>query len=409
MPPLTFDTVFAPHGATRFLKEVIGQSALYFAGEPEKFSRLVSWDELNHLLEFGGLSYPRLRLLKGGEELPEQLYCRAGRSGYPRPLVRELTSQLRDGAVLAVQSIDELNEPIAALCQMFEGGLRVPVQADLFANCHDEPVAPLRWNDQDVIVIQVEGRRGWELYSPTTSAAIDTTKPTGNPAWHGVLNVEDLLYLPRGWWCRDDPVGEHAMCLGLRFRNPMGLDVVTRIVQRVAALPIMNRCIPRFGGLEAHGGFLTSLQREMTDAFTEPGLILNFLAESRHLAEPRRRFCLPWTAQKEPPVPSDDCVVLPLLRFPEAGSVVHSETEDTCQVALDGQPVTFPEEVGKLIELIFDRGNATVGFLRDACAKEIPPDRISACLAELTQSAVICLQEPVREGRVATAASVDSR
>jgi Cupin superfamily protein len=280
---LTLDALFAPHGANSFFTEVLGKSALHLPGEAGKFTHLISWRDLNRLLEFGGLSFPRLRVVKGGQELPGDLYCGPGRSGYPRPLVRELTSLLRDGSVLAIQCIDELHEPTAALCQALEGGLGLPVQADLFADCHDAPVAPGRWSEQDVIVVQIEGRREWTLYSPVLGVSGETTDPTGEPAWRGLLSAQDLLYVPRGWWCWNEPVSDQALCLGLRFKNPTGLDTVVGLTQRLAAFPIMGSNIPLFGGPEAQASFLSNIQRMLTMACTEPGLILGCSADLRRL------------------------------------------------------------------------------------------------------------------------------
>lgn len=396
---LTFDALFSPHGGNCFAEQIMGQAALYVAGTPGKLDHLFSWADLNHLLEFGGLSYPRLRLIRGGQELSEGFYLRARSSGYQRPLVRELTAQLSDGAMLAIQSIEELHAPISVLCEMLESRLRIPVQADLFANCHDTPVAPLRWNDQDVIVMQIEGRREWRIYCPTTRitpAATDTAEPTGEPAWRGVLNTHDLLYLPRGWWHFDSPLGDHALCLGLRFRNPTDLDVVARLTQRLAIRSTMNKDIPRFGRPERLGNVLAYIQQELEEVATEPGLLLSFLAEMQHLAEPRTCFCLPWSAQTMPMAPPKNSIVLPLLRFPEAGSVMHSESEDTCQIIVDGQPVTFSEDLASIIELILDRRNLSVGSLVDECAPEIPSERVMECLTALVKCGAVCLREGVQ-------------
>ncbi len=391
---LTLDALFAPHGASGFLREILGRSALHLPGEPGKFTNLISWRDLNRLLEFGGLSFPRLRVVKGGEELPGDLYCGAGASGYPRPLVRELTSLLRDGAVLAIQCINELHEPVGALCQTLEGGLRLPVQADLFANCFDSPAAPGRWNDQDLIIIQIEGGREWALYPPTRVTPNNITDPVGEPAWHGILNAFDLLYAPRGWWVRSEPVGDHALCLGLRFKHPTALDAVIGLTQRLAAVHTLRWNIPHFGSLEARGNFLSSVQRTLVDACTDPGLILGFLIELCRFAEARRRFCLPWSAEKLPRMPSEECVALPLLRFPEASSIVHSEVDDTCCVFVDGRPLVFPEVLSKLLETIFDRRNATVGHLLNAFGAELPLDQVLACLTELVWNGAVCLQNP---------------
>ncbi len=178
-----------------------GKCALYLESEPGRYRGMFSWGALNHLLEFGGLAYPRLCLIREGQEIPPEAYIRTVASGYPRPLVAELTSAFCDGAVIVIESIEELNEPISRMCEALEIPLQVPVRADLYASWRDRLGSELRSNDHEVIILQIEGKKPWKLYPPAGPVP-DNRQPrpksTGTAVWGGEAGPGALLYVRGG-------------------------------------------------------------------------------------------------------------------------------------------------------------------------------------------------------------------
>jgi len=104
--------IFAPDTFELFLTEALGRNALYVRATSDKFSGVMSWRKLNRLLSYGGLTYPRLRLIDGNQELAPDTYSGLGRSGYAHLLVAEVTTLLREGALLAFDAIHELDEQV---------------------------------------------------------------------------------------------------------------------------------------------------------------------------------------------------------------------------------------------------------------------------------------------------------
>jgi hypothetical protein len=397
---LAFETLLAPYGEAFFLEEVLGQSALYVTGDPSKFSDLYSWSDLNRLLTFGGLGYPRLRLIGGGQELPADSYLRPGVSGYPRPLNREVNSALRDGAMLAVESIEELNEPISRLCEVLEQRIEVPVQADLYAYFHDKTPAAVRWNEHDVIVLQLEGEKAWRVYCPTAASPTEDCfppGPAGDPAWEGVLQAGSVLYIPAGWWYCDQTTAP-ALCLALKFRNLSGVDVLHRLVDRLTKSNGIRADCPRFGGPDKQSAFLKAFQMEVMTACTSPGLLLGFLKDFKTFSEPRVGFNLPWSAAPEPLPPSDDLLVLPLLRFPRADSVRHAQDEDAAELPVGGGLIRFPEDAGKIMSRVCIAPALSVRGLFEAFASEMPRERILESLSGLVKAGVVEFRESPEDG-----------
>src|SRR5438128_713893 len=141
------DILFSPDGVEAFTGEALGRHALYVEGTSRKFEELVCWKTLNRLMAYGGLSYPRLRLTNGNRELSDAEYSRRSRNGYSRLRVAEVNALLRNGALLEIEAIEQLHEPLSELCGSLESILHVPVQADLYASWRDGPGRDPQWND----------------------------------------------------------------------------------------------------------------------------------------------------------------------------------------------------------------------------------------------------------------------
>src|SRR5947199_9609806 len=108
------EKLLEPCLADEFLQETWGKSFRYIKGWQGKFSNLLTWNRLNEILGEHRLDFPRLRLARGGKSLPASTYLRYTRNSrhrttIPRLLLSELTKQIREGATLVLDAVDELN------------------------------------------------------------------------------------------------------------------------------------------------------------------------------------------------------------------------------------------------------------------------------------------------------------
>jgi hypothetical protein len=267
--PLTLADVIDPHGSGSFLSETMGISALYIEGRPSKFRDLFSWSVVNHLLEYGGLTFPRLRLVNGEHEVPVSNYMRVGVSGYPRLVVPEFSAALRKGAMFAISAVDELHEPVGRLCQNLEESLEVPVQADMYASWPNASPSLPQWSSHEALVLQIDGGKRWQLFYPTTPFPIESSSaapPTEPSAWEGTLQANDVLYIPRGWWYSDGPVQEPVLYLVVTFTNPTCFNLAQRVVNSLVWSEAMRNDYPRFASPEHQGSALTSIQSQLINA-----------------------------------------------------------------------------------------------------------------------------------------------
>lgn len=108
-------------GGDEFPAQVLGRThRVYRApeGSNDRFAHLLTWEALNELLSAHRLEPPRLRLARDGGFVPVEEYCEARTyrrmASWQAPQPHLLARQLRDGAMLVLDAIDEMHRPIAA-------------------------------------------------------------------------------------------------------------------------------------------------------------------------------------------------------------------------------------------------------------------------------------------------------
>jgi ribosomal protein L16 Arg81 hydroxylase len=107
----------------------------------------------------------------------------------------------------------------------------------------------VHWDDHDVFVVQVEGRKQWALHGPTTAAptrrgpASDAPPPQGEPELI-VLEPGEVLYMPRGHWHAAVGLGGPTLHLTIGLTRKTGGDLVQWLADEVLADEIGRADLP---------------------------------------------------------------------------------------------------------------------------------------------------------------------
>jgi hypothetical protein len=398
--PLSFDELLAPCDRNQFLGDLIGISAAHIVGAPNKFTGLISWNCINQMLMYGGLDFPRIRVFKDDVEIPSEKYLRTSISGFTRQSSVQLMNLLWDGAILAINSVDELHQGINSLCRNCESILEVPIHADIYSTLTGGAHAPLHWQDHDVLILQVEGSQTWRLYRPTLPfPTIETHPPVpgGDPAWLGVVEASDLLYIPRGWWYSVNVSDSPSLCLALRFRNPTAIDILQHLVEGLSANPILRMDYPRFAGPGNRALFLTLMQSEFIKACRTPGLIVAFLREKAMFAEPRSHFSLPSKSTTGFPTAPHNYIVRPIIRIPGKANLRDIGNSDRVEIPFEGEMVALqPDEVSVFECICREAAPIRVSILVEKLGSAMLRDRVLECLSRLIERGIIGLEQAVR-------------
>ncbi|MET0293941.1 MAG: cupin domain-containing protein [Phenylobacterium sp.] len=220
-----------PGQVRSFLDQSLGRDALRTALSADEARALFGWARLNAALAEHRLAPPRLRLERGGKDVTRGLFReRRPRRGPPLQDLdpRVLTERLREGATLIIDSASELSAPLRGLCAQLAGEFACACQANLYACWGTTQGFDVHWDDHDVFVVQVEGRKRWALYgmterAPTRRAAASENRPQ-TPLEEVVLEPGDVLYLPRGYWHAAVGQGEPTLHLTIGLTRKTGGD-----------------------------------------------------------------------------------------------------------------------------------------------------------------------------------------
>ena len=124
--------------------------------------------------------------------------------------------------------------PITHLAESLERVFRVRIQVNAYAGWRTSHGFDLHWDDHDVFILQIAGRKKWKVYGMTRKYPLArdvepaTDKPD-TPLWEGMLEDGDLLYIPRGWWHVATPLDEPTLHLTVGVNNPNGADLLVLV------------------------------------------------------------------------------------------------------------------------------------------------------------------------------------
>ncbi len=307
-----------PGHVEEFLATTWGRTHLHIAGEAGKFAHLLPWTGLNTILRQHRLDFPRLRLARAGRSLPATKYLRYVRnarnqSNIPRLLPAALTDELRAGATLVLDAVDELSEPLAELATNLARLFHEHVQINAYAGWRTARGFDLHWDDHDVFILQIAGRKDWRVYGMTRPYPLVTdiepaAKPQHEPLWAATLNAGDLLYIPRGWWHVALPLAEPTLHLTVGVHNRTGLDLLRWLGERMRASELARQDLPRFAQPAEQTAHLARLRAELFAAWD--AITLNdFFNQQDAQAQPRPQLDLPWSALVDAPALADDARV----------------------------------------------------------------------------------------------------
>lgn len=301
-PSTSFQDIIAPLDANDFLVNHWTKQFCQVSGVKGRFSNLMGWPALNAILEQDFLVPPRLRLIRDGRSVPPERYLAPLRSGM-RLDAEGLLACLSEGATLIIHSIDRLVPAIGAVAEEFEQVLRSSTTVNLYASWPQGSGFALHWDDQQTMILQVSGRKHWKVYAPTYPAPLQrgnsVPKPTGDPAWQGMLEDGAMLYLPRGWWHIAEPVDEPSLHLTITVLPTRGIDMLHWIVEQARAHLEVRMDVPNLADPETQRTYAANLREAFLKTFDEgaPAYLEQGCATQSHV---RPKLQLPVGVERHP-------------------------------------------------------------------------------------------------------------
>ncbi|HYR27839.1 MAG TPA: cupin domain-containing protein, partial [Thermoanaerobaculia bacterium] len=317
-----------------------------------------------------------LRLVRHAQYAAPESYLRfrpnRRGSAIPEIVPEQFTKLLREGYTLILDAIEEMAPAIRELAVSLESLFHEVVQVNLYTAWRDLQGFDVHWDDHDVLILQVYGRKQWRVYrggreNPLNRDVEPNTEPPEELAWEGELRDGDVLYLPRGWWHEAAGCGEPTLHLTFGIPKRTGINLVQWLADELRAVTEFRADLPRFADAEARTQHMQKLRDALLARWDET-LLDRYLASEDERARPRAWVNLPLAAQDEAVPPLDAVVSLAVARpaaIANGGASITiralgrewelaAGTEPAFRRLLDG-PATVEELAGML------DGTATVG------------------------------------------------
>jgi hypothetical protein len=388
--------LLSPVAAEEFLRRDYGQRFVHVPGYPGKFQALLPWEVLNSILEEHRMEPPRLRLTREGKPVAAEKYLswqpNRRKSGSPIPRLNSaaLMRELRDGATLVLDNVDELHRPVRRMAESLERLFHVRVQVNSYSGFRTSHGFDLHWDDHDVFILQIAGRKHWKVYGMTRrfplGADVEPADvPPAEVLWEGLLEDGDLLYIPRGWWHVATPLDEPTLHLTVGVNNLTGADFLSWFANRMKASEVVREDLPHLGGAEALATYGERLKAAVLEAWT-PGLVAEYLDHMDVSARARPSLALPWPATP---------AVLPEGEFrvrwsgARAPRITAGGDGGVCVEAL-GRKWHFGAAARPLLDALIT--GAEVGPTRlEAAAQELSPATVRAFVRELAAEGLVAV------------------
>jgi ribosomal protein L16 Arg81 hydroxylase len=225
---IDFDQIIAPISRERFFADYWTKKFLHLQGPKSRFAPLLPWEELNHILEWHPPPQPQLRLFQEGVMVDLRRYI-DGPVGQLKLNAGGLITALAQGATMILDSVHEVAPAVAHLTASMQKTLGCDCVANLYAGWRTQKGFEVHWDPHEVFVLQLSGRKRWQVYGPTRLHPLgdDSEKaapPSGPPIWEGIMNDGDLLYLPRGFWHVAYPLDEPSLHVSWGAQPPTGQE-----------------------------------------------------------------------------------------------------------------------------------------------------------------------------------------
>ena len=274
---LDFDTLIAPIGREKFLRDHWNVSFARMKGTPGRFADLIDWEELNAILANQRLTAPRLRLYKDGKAIDPARYTTPAALGPQRVDSGGLAVALAEGATLVLTDAQDASAKLRALMQVFQEVLHTGAFVNLYAAWHPQSAFNLHWDPQDTIILQVSGRKRWKVYKPTRLHPLEfdletPEEPKGEPVWSGILNDGDALYVPRGWWHSVVALNEPSLHLSVSITPPKCLDFLARAITKLRSETVVRADLAALKDKDTRAAQIRALHAALVSALSEDAM-----------------------------------------------------------------------------------------------------------------------------------------
>ncbi|RZS89945.1 ribosomal protein L16 Arg81 hydroxylase [Motilibacter rhizosphaerae] len=239
-------------------REALLARAAALPGGPGGLSDLLDLDAVDALVSTSGLRTPFLRVAKDGKVVEPGRWTGSGGAGAEvGDQVRDdaLLGLFADGSTLVLQGLHRTHPPLVRFATDLAAELGHPVQVNAYVTPPQSRGFDPHYDVHDVFVIQVAGRKRWQVRRPVLEAPLRSQPWTDRktavaaraaepPELEEVLEPGDVLYLPRGWLHSAEALGETSAHVTVGIHSITRYALAEALLAGAAGAEELRRSLP---------------------------------------------------------------------------------------------------------------------------------------------------------------------
>lgn len=192
------------------------------------------WQTIDTALAHQDLGLEMLKVIKNGRvERSEYVEEFVDIGVRRRRIIKERFYELiRSGATVVLNRMELSSEAIRDICMQVGRLVGSQTAANAYASIGGEAALHVHWDTHDVFAVQLAGKKRWQLYRPTFPLPISSQESNEHkrdvpetPYLETILEAGDVMYVPRGWWHRVEPIeNTETIHLAVGVHTPLMLD-----------------------------------------------------------------------------------------------------------------------------------------------------------------------------------------
>ena len=217
----------------------------------ERYSSLLTWHSLLQMIARGEhpSSLAEFVLVKDSQVAPPERWLKQNPAGEGNVVdLPRLLAFMNHGFSLSVARINDYAPHLKALCQSIRSTLREQIKVGAIVTTGKGGAFKLHFDPEDLIILQVEGRKRWKIFGPPVVNPVVGMKSSITPPpedtllFDEILEAGDFLFLPAGNWHRCENESSRSLHLGIFFQPPSGLDAIKALTAKL--LSDEQLCMP---------------------------------------------------------------------------------------------------------------------------------------------------------------------
>jgi ribosomal protein L16 Arg81 hydroxylase len=243
----------------------------------DRYSTLLNWDALKRIIECSKYSDNEFCVTKGQMAINPIFYLKDGKVD-----AAKVESMLAQGASIIMTHVEQKVPSLATLCDNIKSHLSEKITAGVIVTTGAGGALNLHYDPEDIIILQVEGTKRWQIYSPAVANPVkglpEPLPPKSAPIFDEFLQPGDFLFVPSGNWhqCENGP--GRSLHLGIFFVPPNGYHAVKTITSQLLCEEMFRVPLTRLDSPSERAKLEANLIDRLNEKISE--LKLNgFLAE----------------------------------------------------------------------------------------------------------------------------------